>query len=121
MQVLRKGFIALLTFLALTGSSWSANALNEPYTPTRAEWLTYSLLTALNEQSSTWGRRIHPMVTIGASGESVVITLVLALQERPLSKSSTNEYIQRATSVAKEVLNSHPWSKGLPLTVQLVE
>ncbi len=112
---------ALASLTLLVGGSATANqALDQPYSPTRGEWLRFSLLSAIIERSSVWRRRLGVTVAIFEKEAKVVVVITVANGEPEPTRNAKENYIGDVRSICRSVMAQYGWAKALNLEVTMV-
>jgi hypothetical protein len=104
----------------LWGGLAYSSELEMPYTPSRAEWLNYSISQEVHKISDAWSKRAAIIVTVIPSQNEVIISITFANGEYEPTQAAKVRYIESVRGMAKSVLNRYAWGKDVKLSVQFV-
>jgi hypothetical protein len=105
-------FITLL--LAASCICGRAGELDQPYQPTRAEWLKVAVSEAVRDSIGSWGLRVN-----------VTVVVFKDVGDEANGQRSPNErvkagYVKTVRLAAQSVMQRYEWSRNLKLSVEFV-
>jgi hypothetical protein len=94
--------------------------LDQPYQPTRAEWLKVAISGAVRESIGSWGLRVSVAVAVVKDVGEVAIVVTEANGQRSPSERVKAEYVKTVRLAAQSVMQRYEWSRDLKLSVVFV-
>lgn len=117
MKIIVKYSLGVLLALLLSFSAF-AEGLNEPYTPTRKEWLEISIFNAIKDRTDPWKQGIGFIVWVVEKENTVFVTLTQANGQDEMKEESEKNYVDTIKKDIEQVLQRYEWSKDLKIFVQ---
>jgi hypothetical protein len=111
-------FITLL--LAASCICGRAGELDQPYQPTRAEWLKVAISEAVRESIGSWGLRVNVTVAVFKDVGEVAIVVTEANGQRSPNERVKAGYVKTVRLAAQSVMQRYEWSRNLKLSVEFV-
>lgn len=97
-----------------------SNTASTDMHPTKEEWLEVWITHEIKDVTDLWRQRIAVLVLISQEEQVIVVGLSSATGQEEISQSAKKEYVQRAESIVKGILEEYDWAKDYQLTVHYI-
>jgi hypothetical protein len=98
----------------------NANATNweEPYTPTRKEWIELSLIRKITNVTELWNKRVAVNVVLFTKENTLAIVLASPNGQQGITPTICNRYSDIVRIIAETHIKENEWASGIKIDIR---